>query len=269
MVDSEITENIVIANTTSNIINEQFTSSKKRKTDNQTYLQNTSSSSPSGASYISSLNALSNIPYFNYPSTMALFNNSTYISRPKSSSPLVNHKRSRGSQDTIDDDELNQQKYPPILVQMSNGHFGYDHVDIPSFLNSDHDHLPHHVPNHHTLEHDNHKLAQYPRGTRKEGDTRRKRGNCRQCPNTISGKRNARQTSYFCVQCGISLHPDCFHTYHQNLANIKISSSAVHTAEMNLRNQNADNILVRSSTSANSSRKSSVKTGKNSVEQEK
>ena len=285
MVDSKnSTENIVIVDTTSNINNAQDSTahSKKRSKKSNSNMNDAdrlfnytpSSSNIPGGAFINSLNALSNIPYFNYlsnPSTMALFNNSTrsllpsaYINLAQPLSSSMAGKRIRNSHDdsqddgALDDDELNQQKYPPILVQMSNGHFTYDHSDVPPFLNAEHDQLAHQALNHQTFEHENHKLAQYPRGTRKEGDTRRKRGNCRQCPNTICGKRNARQTSYFCVQCGISLHPDCFHTYHQNPTNIKIP-----VPEINLRKQSADNISKSSSSSANSS-----KSGKNSVDKE-
>ena len=115
------------------------------------------------------------------------------------------------------------------------------YVDLSSFFNAQHLLSQ-------SLENESHKLAQYPRGTRKEGDNRRKRGNCRHCPNTICGKRNARQTSYYCIQCGISLHPDCFHTYHNNLKKMKFPQNNSQNNTSTSSQQAAANDSVTSTT---------------------
>ena len=77
-----------------------------------------------------------------------------------------------------------------------------------------------------------HKMAQYLRGSRKEGDNRRKRGNCRNCPNTINGKRNPRQTSWYCTKCNVTLHPECFQPYHDNLKGMSIPEE-IHSIKRN------------------------------------
>lgn len=117
------------------------------------------------------------------------------MSQPKTSSP-INNKRKRDLEGTSYMDDEISNRIAPILNGLYNSH-----ADLSSFLNTHHDN-------------NDHKLAQHARGTRKQGDNRRKRGNCRQCPNTVDGKRNARQTSYYCETCQVSLHPDCFHSFH-------------------------------------------------------
>jgi hypothetical protein len=40
---------------------------------------------------------------------------------------------------------------------------------------------------------------------------------CRECPNiSENGKKNyQRKTNWYCDQCKVAFHPDCFHTFHQ------------------------------------------------------
>ena len=128
-------------------------------------------------------NLLPNMPF--YPTFLNM-------SQPKTSSP-INNKRKRDLKGTSYTDDEISSRIAPILNGLYNSH-----ADLSSFLNT----------------HNDHKLAQHARGTRKQGDNRRKRGNCRQCPNTVDGKRNARQTSYYCDTCRVSIHPDCFHLFH-------------------------------------------------------
>jgi len=135
------------------------------------------------------------LPNYNNPNMLSY---PTFInmSQPTTSSP-INNKRKRDLVGTSYTDDEISNRIAPILNGLYNSH-----ADLSSFLNTQHDN-------------NGHKLAQHARGTRKQGgDNRRKRGNCRQCPNTVDGKRNARQTSYYCTQCDVSLHPDCFHLFH-------------------------------------------------------
>jgi len=134
------------------------------------------------------------LPNFNNPN-MPFYPTFLNMSQPKTSSP-INNKRKRDLEGTSYMDDEISNRIAPILNGLYNSH-----ADLSSFLNTNHDN-------------NDHKLAQHARGTRKEGDNRRKRGNCRQCPNTVNGKRNARQTSYYCETCKVSLHPDCFHSFH-------------------------------------------------------
>jgi hypothetical protein len=137
------------------------------------------------------------LPNYNNPN-MPFYPTFLNMSQPKTSSPTKGqeNKRRRDLEGTSYTDDEISNRIAPILNGLYNSH-----ADISSFLNAHHDN-------------NDHKLSQHARGTRKQGDNRRKRGNCRQCPNTVNGKRNARQTSYYCETCQVSLHPDCFHSFH-------------------------------------------------------
>ena len=66
-----------------------------------------------------------------------------------------------------------------------------------------------------------HTLQQTDPGTfdRNPGSRRRFAASCRNCPNLdASGNRNtSRQISYYCVECYVHLHPECFDDYHANI----------------------------------------------------
>ena len=62
-----------------------------------------------------------------------------------------------------------------------------------------------------------HHLLQYEPGSAGDGTHRRRRGCCRQCPNTQEGARFSRQTAYYCEQCNVCLHPECHVPYHVEL----------------------------------------------------
>ena len=62
-----------------------------------------------------------------------------------------------------------------------------------------------------------HTLLCYEAGTRNNNpnDLRAKRSDCRNCPNLgRNGSRFSRQTSFYCSQCLVGLHPECFSAYH-------------------------------------------------------
>jgi ferredoxin-thioredoxin reductase catalytic subunit len=66
---------------------------------------------------------------------------------------------------------------------------------------------------------DRHELKKFEVGSRQGDDARRKRGECRQCPNTYIGDdgkkhRSSRRTSWFCSVCKVAFHPECFVKWH-------------------------------------------------------
>lgn len=65
----------------------------------------------------------------------------------------------------------------------------------------------------------NHNLIRTPIGSRGDGSNRRLNAECRNCPNTAAGgkRKRDRKTSYYCVACGIFLHPECHIPYHERL----------------------------------------------------
>ena len=71
-----------------------------------------------------------------------------------------------------------------------------------------------------------HTLQQTDPGSHDRNPRSRRRfvASCRNCPNLdANGNRNTnRQTSYFCVECNVHLHPECFDIYHN------IRTSPVH-----------------------------------------
>lgn len=62
----------------------------------------------------------------------------------------------------------------------------------------------------------NHTLIQFEPGSMADGTKRRKQVACRACKNlTTDGSRNTlRRTSYFCQECKIGFHPECFTQHH-------------------------------------------------------
>ena len=204
-------EDNIITTTMDNTKNQHNQNDFNRDPNQQMLNYGLLTSSHHTGSYGNSGLTLGNLPFINqsgYFNFLPNYNNPNIIpsipfyptflnmSQPKPSSPINKRKRNLNATNNMDDEITN--KIAPILTGLYDSN---SHADLSFFLNAQHDN-------------DGHKLAQHARGTRKTGDNRRKRGNCRQCPNTIGGKRNARQTSYYCIQCGVSLHPDCFHLFH-------------------------------------------------------
>jgi hypothetical protein len=62
-----------------------------------------------------------------------------------------------------------------------------------------------------------HKLVQFPEGSYGDGSRKRKRMHCRGCPNTSENGHNyQRKTNWYCHQCKVGFHPDCFQSYHKD-----------------------------------------------------
>jgi len=51
-------------------------------------------------------------------------------------------------------------------------------------------------------------------------DKRRLPGRCRHCPNKNNdGRKNNRETTFWCIKCCVFLHPECFESWHENPEN--------------------------------------------------
>lgn len=61
-----------------------------------------------------------------------------------------------------------------------------------------------------------HTICQYDKGSRNDESNRRKSMKCRHCNSQYSSKGKLKYTKYFCLECKVALHPECFDDYHNS-----------------------------------------------------